>query len=319
MSADGSAAPSPGLARPVDGEIGGGWALGLAAICAAAALMGTSTVLIRVGGGPPFAGAAWRFGIASVFLLFLAYRLKLAVPRGRTLAGVALVGVFGFCLANAFTYVALKKVAPGLAQIIVTTNPLFTIFLARLHGLDRVGIAAVLGVTLSLLGVVVMVGLKGIRSDPRDITFLALAAMCSAESYVIARRLRGLHPVTTAAVAMPVGAIALLGLTVASGESLAPVASSKWILALAYNIVFASCLLFVLYFWTVRTWGPVAASCSFLIAPVVATGLGAAVAQERITVAFIAGAALVLGGVYVGIMRGGLVRAPASPVPQGER
>jgi drug/metabolite transporter (DMT)-like permease len=237
------------------------------------------------------------------------------MPRGRTLAGAALVGVFGFCLANAFTYVALKKVAPGLAQIIVTTNPLFTIFLARLHGLDRVGVAAVLGVTLSVLGVAVMVGLKGIRSDPRDIAFLALAAMCSAESYVIARRLRGLHPVTTAAVAMPVGAILLLCLAVVSGESLAPVDSATWILALAYNIVFASCVLFVLYFWTVSAWGPVAASCSFLIAPVIATALGAAVTQERITFTFLGGAALVVFGVYIGVIRGGLVRGPASSVP----
>jgi len=298
----------------VGDAIGRGRARALAAISAAAILMGASTVLIRVGGGPPFAGAGWRFGIASMFLLLLANRLKLAMPRGRTLAGTALVGVFGFCLANAFTYVALRNVAPGLAQIIVTTNPLFTIFLARLHGLDRVGATAVLGVTLSLIGVVVMVGLRGIRSDPRDIAFLVLAAMCSAESYVIARRLRGLHPVTIAAVAMPVGAVALLCLAAASGESLAPVDSTTWILALAYNIIFASCVLFVLYFWTVRAWGPVAASCAFLIAPVVATALGAAVADERVTLGFVGGGALVLAGVYVGVIRGGVLRESDSSV-----
>jgi drug/metabolite transporter (DMT)-like permease len=109
-------------------------------------------------------------------------------------------------------------------------------------------------------------------------------------------------------VAMPIGAAVLLCLAAASGESLAPVDSSRWILALAYNIVFASSILFVLYFWVIRTWGPVAASSAFLIAPVIATGLGASVTHERITTAFVGGAALVLLGVYVGVIRGGVLR-----------
>jgi drug/metabolite transporter (DMT)-like permease len=314
VSADGSLTPSAAHASLVHSLIARRRLLGLVAIFTVASLMGTSTVLIRLGGGPPFVSAGWRFGVASVLLLILAKQMNLRMPRGDDLAGAALVGLFSFCMANAFTYLALKRVAPALAQIIATTNPLFTIFLARLQGLDRVGCAAVFGITLSLLGVVVIVGLQGSQSDPRDIAFLALSALCSAESYVIARRLRGLHPVTTVAVAMPIGATVLIILAAVSGESLAPLDSTRWILALLYNIIFASCVMFVLSYWIVRAWGPVAASCAFLIAPVIATALGALVTHERITVAFIAGAALVLTGVYLGVIRGGVIRESTNVV-----
>jgi drug/metabolite transporter (DMT)-like permease len=282
--------------------------LGLAALVTTGALIGTSAVAIKVGGGPPLVSAGWRFGVASVFLLLFAKYLKLPMPQRRELAGAALIGVINFGLSNAFIYLALKKIQPGLAQIIATTNPLFTIFLARLHGLDRIRLTAMVGVALSLAGVAIMVGVQGNPPNLWDIALAALAALFSAEGFVLVRCLPGQHPVMTTAVAMPIGATLLFCLAAGSGDSLAPLASTAWILALVYNIIFGSIALFVLYFWVISVAGPVHAAYAFLIAPIFATGFGAAVTHETITSAFIGGATLVLAGVYVGVIRGGLDR-----------
>jgi drug/metabolite transporter (DMT)-like permease len=135
-----------------------------------------------------------------------------------------------------------------------------------------------------------------------------MAMVCSAEGYVLGRRFRGLHPITTTAVAMPIGAVLLFCWSQLVGESLGLPSSASAILAFAYNVVLGSVGLFALYFWLLRTWGAVRTSYMFLIAPMVAVALGFVLLHERLSLALVVGSALVLSGVYVGVLR----QAPAA-------
>lgn len=64
--------------------------------------------------------------------------------------------------------------------------------------------------------------------------------------------------------------------------------------------------------FVIRRWTASATSYQFVLYPFVAVALGAAIANESVTGAFLLGGALVLAGVYVGALTG---RKPG-PTPQ---
>ncbi len=58
----------------------------------------------------------------------------------------------------------------------------------------------------------------------------------------------------------------------------------------------------MLFLFVLKRWGASASSYQFVMAPFVAIGLSAVLAGEGVTPITAAGAALVLGGVYLGVL-----------------
>jgi len=82
---------------------------------------------------PPFWGAVLRFAPAAFLLLIIALIYKLPIPKGRSLFGAALYGVFNFGISYFFLYWGIKNVHAGMAQVILALGPLLTLLLAVLH------------------------------------------------------------------------------------------------------------------------------------------------------------------------------------------
>src|SRR5512136_436218 len=82
---------------------------------------------------PPFWGATLRFAPAAILLFLLVLFLKLPLPRGRALIGAILFGVLNFGGSYAFIYYGLRKVQPGMGQVILALVPLFTLIFAVSH------------------------------------------------------------------------------------------------------------------------------------------------------------------------------------------
>jgi drug/metabolite transporter (DMT)-like permease len=74
--------------------------------------------------------------------------------------------------------------------------------------------------------------------------------------------------------------------------------------SLGFTVIFGSVVLFGLYFWLLRTYAATTASYVFLVSPVATLALGAWLANEQITMAVVVGGLLIIGGVYVGAIRG---------------
>lgn len=264
---------------------------------------------------PPFWGATLRFGLAAVLFTIISLALRLRWPRGRELGLNALYGALGFALAYALFYWALVRVTAGVAAVVFASAPLATLLLAAAEGLERLRTRGIIGALLAVAGIGAMTLAPGELVLPLGPLLAMLAATLSAaQAMILGKRLSGNHPAMTNAVGMSVGAALLLVCSVVAGESwIVPQrAEARW--AVAYLVVFGSIGLFVLILLVSRQWTASASSYMTVLFPVVAIGLGALIADEPITAAAVAGAILVVLGVWIGALSPAARRSVPPPV-----
>jgi drug/metabolite transporter (DMT)-like permease len=164
----------------------------------------------------------------------------------------------------------------------------------------------------------VVSGVSGSESLP-TLSLLAVlgAVLCFAQATVLVRHFPPVHPLTTNAVAMAVGATMLVAVSLLLDESIVlPERNATW-LALAYLVVLGSGPVFVLYLVVVRLWSASRAAYTFVLIPLVTVVLSAWIDDEPIGAGLVLGGPLVLAGVYVGALRAGA--GTALPTPVGER
>jgi drug/metabolite transporter (DMT)-like permease len=277
--------------------------LTLLAFGGAVLIGGLNFVAVRASNAelPPFWGAAARFGVAAILLLAYMAARRMPLPRGAALAGAVVYGFLGFAAGYALAYWALVHVPAGLASVIMSTVPLLTFFLATLHGLEAVRWRALAGGLLAFGGIA-LVFREQLGSAVPLVSIIAMggAAISAAETGVVMKRFPRTHPIASNAVGMSVGALLLLAIALASGEALAlPSLPGTWF-ALTYLSIIGSIGLFVLFVFVLTRWTASATSYMFVLTPLVAIPVGAALAGESVSLVFLAGGAIVLAGVYFG-------------------
>ena len=106
------------------------------------------------------------------------------------------------------------------------------------------------------------------------------------------------------AIGLATGGAILLGLSFAVGEAHeVPELARTWI-AQIYLVVLGSVAVFTLYVFVIHRWAASAVSYEGVLIPLVAILLSVWLQDERITWTFAGGSALVLLGVYFGVLRG---------------
>ncbi len=254
---------------------------------------------------PPFWGAAVRFGPAALLFIALATRMRLRVPRGRALVGDLLYGVLGFGASYVFGYWALVSLPASLAAVMVALVPLLTFFVAAAHRVEPLRWRPVIGGLVALAGITVIVG-QQLSADVSLLPLLAMLAsiMCIAETSVVLKLFPTRNPVTSNAVGMATGTAILLAMSLLTREAWPlPTQPVTW-LSLGYLIVAAGVLMFWLYVYVVTHWSASASAYGFVLIPLLAIPIAAWLAHEAITLTFLAGAALILLGVYIGTLSG---------------
>lgn len=123
-------------------------------------------------------------------------------------------------------------------------------------------------------------------------------------------KIAGNHPAMTNAVGMTAGAGVLLVFSRIAGESwfIPTQTEVRW--AVAYLVTVGSVGLFVLFLLVVRQWTASATSYAFVLFPVVTMLLGAWIADESLTYQGLAGAVLVMTGVWFGALAPGERSSP---------
>jgi drug/metabolite transporter (DMT)-like permease len=278
----------------------------LAAFVVGTVLAGGNAVGVRVSNREldPLWGAGLRFLLAAALLGVVMAVMRLMPPRGRALVGVLLYGTLIFAGAFSFAYYALVRIHAGLGQTLLALVPLATLLLAVLQRQERLRLAAVVGTLLSIAGIGVISGVSGAESVP-PLSLLAVlgAVLCFAQATVLVRLFPPVHPVTTNAVGMAIGAAILVALSFVLNESIVlPDRGATW-LAVAYMVVLGSGPVFVLYLVVVRLWSASRAAYTFVLIPIVTVVLSAWIDDEPIGAGLLFGGLLVLSGVYVGALR----------------
>lgn len=273
---------------------------------------------------PPFFAAGFRFTLAGLFLIVWSRAAGRTTLRLRQFASATLLGFIMFACLYAPLFWAETRVASGLASVISALIPVW-IFAGELFVLrtQRASALAIGGIALGFAGVVVL-SLRAPGSASTSSTLAILATVAGtlfwSAGTLLSRRLSLPQPQrANAGWQMLTGGAMLLAISAAAGEThrLPPIAvllSPRIVASMAYLVIAASIITYTAYVWLIAHESPTRVSSYAYVNPVIALAIGATLAGERLTLMQVAGAGLVLAGVFA-TLRGRGVAQPASSAP----
>jgi drug/metabolite transporter (DMT)-like permease len=264
--------------------------------------------------------AAWRFLIAAACMCgILALKEGFNFPSiGRNLwlySIMGLVGIFGF---NAMFFYGLRLTSSVNGSLIMALNPTITVILSSLVARERITARQILGLTLSMVGVVVVVtraslqALLGLHFSWGEFIIL-IGNVCWATYAVIGKRfLRNVTALQTTAVTMVFGACFLGALAGLQGSGQPFVEQpTPVILSVVFMAVFGSVLA---YFWWnsgIAKIGAARTAVFFDLVPIWTMLIAVSVGEEVSSIQLL-GSVLVISGVL--FSSGVQFRAPAAKV-----
>ncbi|HSJ71981.1 MAG TPA: EamA family transporter [Acidimicrobiia bacterium] len=266
-------------------------------------LGGTNFLAVRVSNQElaPFWGAGFRFGLAAVIFVAIVLFLRLPWPRGRLLFDTVVYGLFSFAVFYALMYWALVRVTGAMAAVILALVPLLAPMLAAAQRIERIERRILIGALVALGGIVVTtVGASGVVLPTAGLIAMILAALAGGQSLILSKRVSANHPAMSNAIGMLAGAAALLVISAAVGESWALPTRASVIVSITYLIILGSVGLFILTLLVIRHWTVAATSYIFVLMPVATMVLEWWLLDEPLTSRGVAGAILVMAGVWFG-------------------
>jgi drug/metabolite transporter (DMT)-like permease len=268
-------------------------------------IWGSTYLAIRVvvASIPPAASAGVRFTIAGALMLAFA-RLTgrgIAVSR-RDAMSLAIVGFFLLVCGNGLVVWSEQYVASGLAALMVATMPLWLAILSAAlpHG-ERLPPMGWVGVVLGFTGLATLLWPKvssGLSSDLAGEAALLLAPLCwSVGSLYSKRRPVTVTPLIATGWEMLFGGTVLSAIAAASGEFSRFSPTQHGWLALAYLVIFGSCVAFTAFVWLLQRVPAAKVATYAYVNPVIAVLLGWVLLDEPLTSSMLAGTAIIVGAV----------------------
>jgi drug/metabolite transporter (DMT)-like permease len=260
-------------------------------------------IAMQAGPVPALVSVFYRFGSAAViFLVALALMGKLKLPEPRHRLFIVLQALCLFSLNFLCFYNSTRYIPSGLNAVVFSLATVLNAINARLFFGDPISGRALIAGALGVCGVALLFGrdlllsfdanaAKGVALALLGTTFFSLGNMVSRRNSAA-----GLSPITSNAWGMAVGALVLLGLTLATGTPLVAPPDARYLAALAYLSIFGSVIGFTTYLMLVARMGPAKAAYLTIVSPIVALTLSTLFEGYRWTPMAAAGLALTLIG-----------------------
>ena len=268
----------------------------------------------------PYWGATLRFLAAGAVCAAIVLARGYPIPRGPALLGMVLYGVLAIAFAFGLLYWALVEVPTGVGVVILALVPLLTLMLAVMQRVEPFRWLAVIGALVAAAGVAIISAdqLAG-RVPPLPMLAVLVAAAAIAQSSVLIKRLPDVHPITTNAIAMLVGAAVLAAVSTALGEAwVLPREAPTWV-AIGYLVIVGTVVVYALGLFVLTRWTASSASYLHILLPLVAVPLGAWLRNERVSPLFLLGALVVMVGVYLGVVVAARRATTENAAPAAER
>jgi drug/metabolite transporter (DMT)-like permease len=291
--------------------------LALAGLVLIVLIWGSTWAVIRVGliGVPPLTGLAIRFGLAGIvlFLIGLARGVRFGRVKNERWLWLSTASLT-FTLCYIVVYWGEQFVPSGLAAVLWATFPFFVALITRwLIPSEPIRPATLAGMLVSFVGLLLIYSedvelLGGPKVLFAAIVFL-LSPLASAIGNVTVKRWgQGSHPIATTAVPMMMTG-AFVGVLAFLLERDRPMNfDAVAIGAIVYLALFGTALAFGVYYWLLNQLPATRLALTASITPVVALVIGTTIMAEPITPRVMAGAAVVLAGVYLAVGTGRLRR-----------
>jgi drug/metabolite transporter (DMT)-like permease len=270
---------------------------------------------------PPLVAVGIRHSIAGGVLLAWAWARGFRPTRAHWASGFV-VGALYFLVGHGLLHWAEQYVDSGLTALLMATEPMFILLLARLMGQQKISRISALGLGLGALGVALLTGaeLTTKGSSLPGVLAILLGSLGWAAGVAISPKVRlPADALGRTAIPLVCGAILLLAAAGITGEFHATHWASislKSILGLAYLIVFGSIVAFTAYTWLLQRCPPTLVATHTYANPIVAVFLGWLLASEPLSMRVVLASVAILGAIVL-IRRG--ERAPASKPPSVAR
>jgi drug/metabolite transporter (DMT)-like permease len=251
----------------------------------------------------PLLSAGVRFAVAGAGLLVLAVAMRRSLRTDFRLA--AILGLLPFALAYGLIYWGEQYVPSGLAAVLFGVMPLYSAGIASVALADEpLRARLVAGIAVAIGGLALAFGESIALGDAKwallAATACALAPLCAAIGNVsIKRRGRDVDPIVVNGWGMLGGGVLLLLTSAATEDWGATAFTAQAVGSVAYLALIGSAVPFVTLTRLLRELPAVTMSYITLMLPFGALAFGAAIYDERVTAAAVAGAALVASGLVI--------------------
>ena len=220
------------------------------------------------------------------------------------------------------------EVPSGLTAVLISPAALFVAMLAPfIDPSERIDRRQAVGLVGGLAGVALVVGIESIHSLWQFLGAMAMigaAILYALSGFVVKGPYKGLSAVQTSFISLSVAAVVTLPIAAATTPSEAP--GLRAVLAVLVLGALGTALAFVIFYKLIAEVGAGRGSLVSYLAPGVALFYGAVFLDEAVTVAAVAGLALILGGVALAAKRRARKLEPvpsavhgSEPLPAGAR
>lgn len=282
-----------------------------------ASIWGASYLFIKVGVEtiPPITFVEGRTLLATLALLVVLRIRKESMPRSlREWAPLIGVGIFNSVIPYTLISWGEERISSGLAAILTSLVPLFTVVFAHFVTQDeRLSVTKLAGVSVGFIGVIVL-SMPQLRGGIQAQFVGEIAVVAASASYAVAtltarKFLRGVSYVVASAGQLGVSAIILLPLSLLFDNPATLLPSLPSLASLVTLSLLGTAFALFLYYWLIANTGATRTTLVTYIMPIMAVMWGAVILHEPIEWEAIVGLALIIGGV-------GLVTRQSQPMPK---
>jgi drug/metabolite transporter (DMT)-like permease len=251
---------------------------------------------IALHGFPPFILAGVRQLTAGIILfLFLRFR-KHELPTRKQWLTAIIVGGLLLVVGNGGVVFAEQWVSSGLAALALGAIPLWAAVFSGLFGRWPTRIEW-FGLGLGFSGLVLLNLENGLHANPIGAIVLLIAPMAWALGSILSQYLPSPKGLMASASQMLAGGVMLFIVGFGTGEHMTAMPDLRSLAAMAYLIIGGSLVAFSAYGYLLRHVRPALATSYAYVNPLVAVGLGVALAGEQITMIGLLAMLTILSGV----------------------
>jgi drug/metabolite transporter (DMT)-like permease len=280
-------------------------------------IWGSTWVVIRIGEQAaldPFLGVTLRFMIATIILWVIVFARHSPMPKGKTeWIAVIVNGAIGTATSYAIVYWSSQFVPSGLEAVIFGTMPLWTIIIAHfaLKSEPLTG-RRLIGVLLGFGGLLVVflptVAQTGVGAVVPMIVMLGSPFVSAINLIVTKRYAKRIDPVSLNALSIGIATPILATFALATNDLTQLHFTSTQLWTVGYLAIFGTIVTFLTYYYLLRITPAIHMSYVTIVTPVIAVFLGWLLLGEKLSAYALAGAVIVLVGIWMTVVEGPTTR-----------
>lgn len=277
---------------------------GLLYIVLASVSFGIMPILAKLAysqGANPYSVLFLRFLFASIMLLYYLLKKGISLKLDKTtFLWIILLGVFGYSATSGFLFVSYNYISVGLATMIMYTYPIIVTFFSTFIYKEKIYLQKVIALSLSVLGVYVLIGVGKEVFSFKGISFALMSAIFYS-IYVLGASSGKLKQVNSYVMTfyLSISASATMLLLGLKNSSITLNISFYGIVCIMLLAFISTVVALMAFLEGVRLIGPSNASILSTLEPIVSLVLGWIILKEAISISTALGSLLILSSIII--------------------